>query len=138
MARNPLTIIRGYISYYEESIKHHERERNSDERIAQLNDKLSLLQTIEADMEIEYFELGDETTIGDLRPGAVFATGSGTYAVKSEYKYSDEASAQYQCILLESGEYAHFKDGNATGVWEVIQPRKREGEADPDVTRSLS
>lgn len=133
MARNPLTIIRGYISYYEESIKQHQQSRYSAERITALNDKLSLLQTLEADMEIEYFELGDETTIGALRPGAVFATGNGTYAVKSEYEYSNESDAQYQCILLESGEYAHFKQGNATRVWEVIQPRKRESEADPDV-----
>lgn len=134
MPRNPLTIIRGYISYYEESIKQHQQASSSPEIITELMARLNLLTTLESDMEIEYFELGDETTIEALRPGAVFATGSGTYAVKSEYKYSNETDAQYQCILLESGEYAHFKQGNATRVWEVIQPRKREGEADLDVS----
>lgn len=60
-----------------------------------------------------------------LRPGALFVTPAGTYAVKSEYFYSTGMSlnSQYQCILLESGEYAHFAEGNATLVREVRLPR---------------
>ena len=52
----------------------------------------------------------------DLREGALFKTRGGTYAVKSEYRYENGVC---QCILLESGEYAHFKDGNETLVREV-------------------
>src|SRR2546430_1819646 len=55
----------------------------------------------------------------DLRPGAVFVTREGIYAVKSEYRYSSEPLAQCECVLLASGEYAHFRDGNETLVREV-------------------
>ncbi len=55
----------------------------------------------------------------DLRPGAVFVTREGVYAVKSEYRYSNEPLAQCECVLLASGEYAHFRDGNETLVREV-------------------
>lgn len=142
MARNPLTIIRGHIGFFEETLQQSQQAGEPVERINELDGKLSLLRMLEADMEIEYFELGEETTIGDLCPGAVFATGSGTYAVKSEYYYStidpvaDErgVNCQCQCILLESGEFAHFSHGNATIVWEVIQPRRRESEDDPSVS----
>lgn len=58
----------------------------------------------------------NETTLEDLRPGAIFVTREGVYAVKSEYCYGN--ASQYLCILLESGEYAHFPDGNATIVCE--------------------
>lgn len=63
----------------------------------------------------------------DLRPGAVFVTREGTYAVKSEYRYSSEPLAQCECILLASGEYAHFRDGNETLVREVREiPKEQE------------
>ncbi len=63
--------------------------------------------------------MNDEVTLKDLRPGAVFVTRNGTYAVKSEYYYDNGPQSQYQCVLLASGEYAHFPDGNRTLVREV-------------------
>lgn len=48
-----------------------------------------------------------KTTLVELRKGALFVTEDGTYAVKTKYRY-DEEPYQYQCILLESGQYAHF------------------------------
>lgn len=48
----------------------------------------------------------------DLPPGSLFETQSGIRAVKSEYHYS--AGGQCMCVLLASGEYAHFADGNDT------------------------
>lgn len=59
------------------------------------------------------------TTLGELRPGAVFETRKGTKAVKSEYRYSNE-NLQFECILLESGEYAHFPEKNDTEVRQII------------------
>lgn len=58
-------------------------------------------------------------TLLELRPGAVFVTNDGVYAVKSEYRYDSSPRSQCECVLLESGEYAHFKDGNQTIVSEV-------------------
>ena len=46
--------------------------------------------------------------LGTLRPGAIFKTKAGFLAVKSEYHYSNNPDAQCLCILLESGEFAHF------------------------------
>lgn len=52
----------------------------------------------------------------DLRKGAIFETKSGVRAVKSEYFYDSEwphkKETQYLCVLLTSGEYAHFPNGN--------------------------
>ena len=59
------------------------------------------------------------TTLDDLRPGAVFITREGIKAVKSEYKYSDGQS-QWECILLASGEFAHFPEKNQTEVRQII------------------
>lgn len=44
----------------------------------------------------------------DLPPGFVFVTQDGVLAVKSEYRHND----QCQCILLGSGEYAYFQQGD--------------------------
>lgn len=63
----------------------------------------------------------EATTLWELRKGAIFVTEDGAYAVKSEYRNPD---GQCQCILLASGEYAHFKDGNHTIVFEVILPQE--------------
>lgn len=57
-----------------------------------------------------------EVTISDLRPGALFVTRNGVYAVKTEYLYPD---GQCECVLMESGEYAHFSQGDKTLVREV-------------------
>lgn len=60
-----------------------------------------------------------------LREGAIFATQDGVYAVKTEY--SNEGSPyQSQCVLLESGEYAYFPQGNRTLVREVKLSREDE------------
>lgn len=58
-------------------------------------------------------------TLDELQPGAIFATLKGIYAVKSEYHYGNEPGSQWQCILLESGEFAHFPEKNRTLVREV-------------------
>lgn len=123
--RNPLALIRHYIDYYKELAI----ERNTGEKTREIEEiriKLRLLSILESDMEIEYFPLGDQTTLDGIRKGAVFATEDGVYATKTEYKYGDEAGSQWMCILLESGEFAHFPDKNKTIVYEVIQPRQRE------------
>jgi len=54
----------------------------------------------------------------NLRNGAVFQTKEGTCAVKSEYRYSNE-NLECECVLLESGEYAHFPNGNDEWVKEI-------------------
>ena len=133
MTRNPLEIVRHYIGFFHETLKQKERINPDNKMI--LECKIDLLKTLEADMEIEYFPLGDKTTLGELRKGAVFATEDGVYAVKSEYHNdgpidrvadSEGVNLQCQCVLLSGGEYAHFKQGNATVVYEVIQPHARE------------
>ena len=62
----------------------------------------------------------DWTTLGELRKGAIFETEDGIRAVKSEYHYGNEPGSQCQCVLLESGEYAHFPQKNRTRVREII------------------
>lgn len=42
----------------------------------------------------------------DVPNGCIFLTESGIVAIKSEYHYSDGRTPM--CILLASGEYAHF------------------------------
>lgn len=49
---------------------------------------------------------GPWITLHALRKGAIFETRDGIRAVKSEYWYSNYSAPQ--CVLLESGEYAHF------------------------------
>ena len=58
----------------------------------------------------------EQTTLEALRPGAVFMTLDGIAAVKSEYHYKSGAP---QCVLLSSGEYAHFPERGATVVREI-------------------
>lgn len=57
------------------------------------------------------------TNLESIRCGAVFETQDGVRAVKSEYAYSNGGACQ--CVLLASGEYAHFPDGNSTIVREI-------------------
>jgi len=58
--------------------------------------------------------------LGDLEPGAIFETAKGTKAVKTEYYYSSPMpGAQCECVLLESGEYAHFPDKDDTLVRRI-------------------
>lgn len=58
-------------------------------------------------------------SLEELPPGTVFVTQDGILAVKSEYRYGNEVDSQCRCILLGSGEYAHFKEGNDTLVVAV-------------------
>jgi hypothetical protein len=60
----------------------------------------------------------DWMPLWQLRKGAIFETRSGTRAVKSEYASGN----QCECVLLASGEYAHFVKGNATEVREIEVP----------------
>jgi hypothetical protein len=57
-----------------------------------------------------------EKRLKDLRPGALFTTRNGIIAVKSAHIYGD---VQCEAILLETGEYAHFSEGDMTPVREV-------------------
>lgn len=54
--------------------------------------------------------------LGDLPPGLVLATQTGALAVKTEYYH---LGGQCKCVLLESGEYAAFPNGNDTLVAAV-------------------
>lgn len=58
-------------------------------------------------------------TLEELRRGALFETESGTLAVKSEYRYNN-TNPQPMCILLGSGEFAHFPEKQLTKVREVV------------------
>jgi hypothetical protein len=51
-----------------------------------------------------------------LPSGMIFVTHDGILAVKSEYFLPDGTP---QCILLRSGKYAHFADGNRTLVYAL-------------------
>lgn len=62
----------------------------------------------------------EETTLRDLRPGAIFVAGEGVLAVKSKY-YHDGPFPQCMCILLDTGEYACFPDKNDIMVREVFR-----------------
>lgn len=71
-------------------------------------------------------ELVDWLPLGELRCGAIFETRDGIHAVKSEYWYDNGGAPE--CILLGSGEYAHFPNGAAELVREVhIAGARREG-----------
>jgi len=63
--------------------------------------------------------MDDWTTLKDLEPGCLFITANGIRAVKSEYHYPN---GNCQCILIESGEYAHFSMGNDTKVRYINIP----------------
>lgn len=52
--------------------------------------------------------MSDWIPLHQLPRGAVFETRCGTRAVKSEYRYP---TGGIECILLASGEYAHFSQG---------------------------
>ena len=58
-------------------------------------------------------------TLDELPPGSIFVTRDGILAVKSEYHLS---GGQCECVLLGSGEYAHFPNGNRTEVMPVELP----------------
>lgn len=62
-----------------------------------------------------YTDFEEPVTIGDLPCGSVFWVGS-VGAVKSEYKYTNDPDSQWQCVLLASGEYAHFPLKNQTVI----------------------
>lgn len=53
------------------------------------------------------------TTLRGLPVGAIFETRDGVRAVKTEYHYPN---GNIESVLLESGEYAHFLDGDETLV----------------------
>jgi hypothetical protein len=57
-----------------------------------------------------------EMPLKDLRPGAIFVTRDGVYAVKTEYHH---LSGVCMCILLASGSCAEFAGGNLEMVQEV-------------------
>ena len=75
--------------------------------------------------------LGEPVALGELPKGAVFEVAGpgplgGVLAVKSEYNYPNGGC---ECVLLASGEYAHFNQEpgdpphhNATPVREIDLP----------------
>lgn len=129
--RNPLEIVLHYLHNFETMFAHASQAGDVD-NASRFMAKVRVLRTLEADMETEYFPLGDKTTIAELREGSVFATEDGVYAVKSEYRLGD---GRCQCVLLASGEYARFKDGDATTVYEVVMPANKRDESTQDETR---
>lgn len=58
----------------------------------------------------------EEYTLETLPKGSIFRTADGVYAVKSEYRYTNNPDSQWLCVLLASGEFAHFPEKNATKV----------------------
>jgi hypothetical protein len=66
-------------------------------------------------MTIRLVRAARRCRIQNLRDGALFETDDGVRAVKSEYGHWQ----QPDCILLQSGEYAHFPESGATLVWEL-------------------
>jgi hypothetical protein len=63
---------------------------------------------------------GPWLTLEKLPKGAIFETEEGCRAVKSEYHYGNAPDSQWQCVLLASGEYAHFPEKNRTRVREIL------------------
>lgn len=57
--------------------------------------------------------------LGNLRPGAMFRTKDGIWAVKSRY-LEDIPEEQNSCIQLLDGDIALFKDGNDTLAKEIV------------------
>lgn len=49
------------------------------------------------------------TPLSEVTPGMAFKTKNGTYGVMSEYYYSNAPDAGRE-IILDSGEFGHFKD----------------------------
>ena len=62
--------------------------------------------------EIEWIKLGE------LRPGAIFETMGFVRAMKTEY-HTFNNGRTCDCYLLESGEAAHFPDGDNELVREL-------------------
>lgn len=89
---------------------------------------------IYADKILALTREGDEdwVELGNLREGAVFETEGGNRAVKSEYMYSNNPNAQCLCVLLESGEYAHFDKANKELVREVALTKSLEPQICPE------
>lgn len=55
---------------------------------------------------------GQPMTLRNVPFGSIIETGDGIRACVSEYVYTNDVDSQRQCILLASGEYAHFDNGN--------------------------
>lgn len=70
-------------------------------------------------MSEEAMRADEWVTLEELRPGAIFETESGSLVVKSEYRY-DSKNPQPLCILLGSGEFAHFPQKQLTKVREIL------------------
>src|SRR5712664_2283770 len=64
--------------------------------------------------------VGQWSTVGELDQGAVFVTLAGVRAVKSEYHYEN---GDCLCVLLASGEYAHFAGGDDEPALNLDVPR---------------
>jgi hypothetical protein len=65
------------------------------------------------------------TMVRDAPPGSIVRTRDGILAVKSEHHYPNGNS---QCVLLASGEYAHFPQGDDEPVTVVEPPPLDVGE----------
>lgn len=88
---------------------------------------LGLLRDLSSDNATERYNAGwrdrvtrgDWTTLEELPEGALFETEDGVRAAKSEYRYGNEPGSQCQCVLLASGEYAHFPERDLEKVREI-------------------
>lgn len=70
------------------------------------------VHVVEIPDEVVY---GEPTTLKDLPAGSLFETERGVRAIKSANFYRGR-NLQPKCVLLESGEYAHFEKGEQTIV----------------------
>lgn len=87
------------------------------------NHRVFSFQAIPETVQIVSRSRISEVTLFELRPGAIFVTRDGVRAVKTQYHYPN---GQCECVLLKSGEYAHFEQGNLTMVQEVEAAAKEE------------
>jgi len=88
-----------------------------------------MLEMIDAIRELSKWLKPDPVPVllDRVRPGSVFETLQGVRAVKSEYHYDNGGAPQ--CILLASGEYAHFTLGGKEWVRVVWGPSQWDTEA---------
>lgn len=127
--QSPLAIIDATMQHYTEGLKSREVLDNP-ERLSNHHAVIGALEAIRASMEIEYFPFGDETTLGALRPGAVFATEVKGYGIVYAFKTAHRTryAKANNCYLLSTGGNIDFIEQDATVVCEVIQPQERKEE----------
>lgn len=103
--------------------REHTRRLELEGQVEELEAELSRAQSANTE-PLDRLGRGPVTTLDKLPNGAIFETaelvhGHRVFAVKSEYHYPGVGGAP-QCVLLASGEYAHFPEKGKAKVREVI------------------